>query len=60
LVTDAKSHPNYGQGTGINFDYALMLLEKDYIIDSYVKSHCQPGNNNVGKKGKREKKKEKN
>jgi secreted trypsin-like serine protease len=59
LVTDAKSHPNYGQGTGINFDYALMLLEKDYIIDSYVKSHCQPGNNNVGKKGKREKKKRK-
>jgi hypothetical protein len=45
LVTDAKSHPNYGQGTGINFDYALMLLEKDYIIDSDIKLVLNYNNN---------------
>ena len=36
LVTDAISHPKFGEGTGINYDYALMLLETEYIIESDI------------------------
>jgi hypothetical protein len=36
-VVDAISHPQFGEGTGINYDYALILLETEYIIESDIK-----------------------
>lgn len=37
LVEAAISHPNYGTGvSGIDYDYALVLLEEEYIIESDI------------------------
>jgi len=36
-ATDAIDHPKFGQGTSINYDYALILLEEPYIIESKIK-----------------------
>merc|ERR1712241_592655 len=37
LATKVQNHPKYGQGTDINYDFALVLLETPYKMNSKIK-----------------------